>query len=305
MKEKLGFIGLGTMGQVMSQRLLAAGYSLTVWNRSRDKAEALLKAGAKWGNSPAEVARASDIVFTIVTDAAASESVICGADGVLSGARPGLIVIDSASIEPEASLAIATKAKEKGVSMLDAPVSGGPKVAADGRLGIMVGGPTEAFRTCEPILKLLGSMVLHVGGNGQGTTLKLIANLVMGVSIQAVAESLVLAAKAGIDPQLVVDITSLPGTGPQTGAMATRGPRMIQHNFFPAHFSTNNMHKDLTGAMKLAERVGVSLPTVSAAREMLRAVQAQGNGQIDSSAVVTVLEAMANTSVNEKARKSA
>lgn len=303
MKEKLGFVGLGTMGQVMSQRLLAAGYSLTVWNRSRDKAEALLKAGAKWGDSPAEVARASDIVFTMVTDAAASESVICGADGVLAGARRGLIVIDSASIEPEASLAIAEKARAKGVSMLDAPVSGGPKVAADGRLGIMVGGPTEAFRTCEPILKLLGSMVLHVGDNGQGTTLKLIANLVMGVSIQAVAESLVLAAKAGIDPQLVVDITSLPGTGPQTGAMATRGPRMIQHNFFPAHFSTNNMHKDLTGAMKLAEKVGVSLPTVSAAREMLRAVQAQGNGQIDSSAVVTVLEAMANTSV-EKAHKS-
>jgi putative dehydrogenase len=119
----------------------------------------------------------------------------------------------------------------------------------------------------------------------------------MGVAIQAAAESLVLAAKAGIDPQMVIDITSLPGTGPQTGAMATRGPRMIQHNFYPPHFSTNNMHKDLSSALKLAEKYGVSLPTVSAARELLRAVKSQGNGHIDSSAVVTVLETMANTTI--------
>ncbi len=304
MTKKIGFVGLGTMGQVITTRLLAAGYDMTVWNRSRDKADGVLREGAKWAASPADVARASDIVFTMVTDSAASHQVICGPDGVLAGAHPGLIVIDAASIEPEASLAISERAKEKGVLMLDAPVSGGPKVAAEGRLGIMVGGPKEAFDTCEPILKLLGSMVLYVGSNGKGTTLKLIANLVMGVAIQAAAESLVLAAKANINPQLVIDITSLPGTGPQTGAMATRGPRMIQHNFFPAHFSTNNMHKDLTGALKLAEKYGVSLPTVSAAREMLRAVQSQGNGQIDSSAVVTILEAMANTSVSQQAKKA-
>jgi len=138
---------------------------------------------------------------------------------------------------------------------------------------------------------------LYVGDNGKGTTLKLIANIVMGVAIQAAAESLVLAAKAGIDPKMVIDITSLPGTGPQTGAMATRGPRMIQHNFYPPHFSANNMHKDLSGALKLAEKYGVSLPTVSATRELLRAVKSQGNGHIDSSAVVTVLETMANTTL--------
>jgi 3-hydroxyisobutyrate dehydrogenase-like beta-hydroxyacid dehydrogenase len=188
--------------------------------------------------------------------------------------------------------------------MLDAPVSGGPKVAAEGRLGIMVGGSKEAFQTCEPILKKLGSMVLYVGDSGKGTTLKLIANLVMGVAIQAVAESLVLATKAGIHPQLVVDITSLPGTGPQTGAMATRGPRMINHNFVPAHFSTNNMLKDLTGTLKLGEKYGVSLPAVSVAREMLRAVKAQNNGEIDSSAVVTVLEAMANIPVPASSKAS-
>lgn len=300
--EKIGFIGLGTMGQVMSRRLLAAGYPLTVWNRTREKGEPLIEAGAKWADSPRQVAGDSDVVMTMVTDSAASEAVICGPEGVLDGARPGLIVIDSGSIEPEASQAIAEKAKARGVAMLDAPVSGGPKVAAEGRLGIMVGGPEAAFRTCEPLLKELGSMVLYVGENGKGTTLKLIANIVMGVAIQAAAESLVLAAKAGIDPQMVIDITSLPGTGPQTGAMATRGPRMIQHNFYPPHFSTNNMHKDLSGALKLAEKFGVSLPTVSAARELLRAVKSQGNGHIDSSAVVTVLESMANTTVAPRPR---
>ncbi len=294
--ERIGFIGLGTMGQVVAKRLMGAGYPMTVWNRTREKAGALLEAGAKWADSPKDVAKASDVVFTMVTDSTAVETVTCGASGILEGAHPGLVLIDSSSIEPDASKRIALQAKARGVTMLDAPVSGGPKVAAEGRLGIMVGGPQETFQKCEPILKHLGSLVLYAGGNGQGTTLKLIANLVMGVAIQAVGEALVLAAKAGIDPQRVVDITSLPGTGPQTGAMTTRAPRMIQHNFFPPHFSANNMYKDLSGALKLAEQYGVSLPTVSAAREVLRAVKSQGNGHIDSSAIVTVLETMANLS---------
>jgi len=297
MDKKIGFIGLGTMGMVLSRRLLAAGYPLTVWNRTEEKGKPLISEGATWAKSPKDVAAGNEIVFTMVSDAAASESVICGPDGLLEGAHPELIIIDSASIAPEASLANAEKGKAKGVPILDAPVSGGPKVAADGALGIMVGGPREAFDTCEPILQELGNMILYTGESGNGTTLKLIANLVMGVAIQASAEALVLAAKAGIDPRVVIAITSLPGTGPQTGAMDTRGLRMIEHNFFPPHFSANNMHKDLTGAIRLAEKLGVSLPTVSASREILRAVIAQGNGEHDSSEVVTVLETMANTSV--------
>ena len=300
MSERLGFIGLGTMGQAMAGRLLAAGHPLTVWNRSPDAAEALAAKGAARAGSPKAVAEASDIVFSMVTDGAASEAVICGPDGVLAGAHPGLIVVDCASITPDESQAIARRVEAAGLAMLDAPVSGGPKVAAEGRLGIMVGGPRAAFERCEPVLKHLGPMVLFAGANGNGTTLKLICNLIMGVTIQAAAEVLVLAAKIGIDPQVVVDITSLPGTGPQTGAMATRGPRMIDHHFVPPHFSAANMDKDLTGALRLAERHGVSLPTASAAREILRAVKSQGNGHIDSSAVVTILEAMANTRVERR-----
>jgi 3-hydroxyisobutyrate dehydrogenase-like beta-hydroxyacid dehydrogenase len=298
-KPKIGFIGLGTMGKVMSHRLLAAGYPLTVWNRTASAGESLLAAGAQWADSAKAVASASDIVITMVSDSAASEAVICGRGGVLEGARKGLIVIDCASIEPEASRAHSERARTHGVDVLDAPVSGGPKVAERGGLGIMVGGSEPAFRSCEPVLKELGSKIVYTGESGNGTTLKVIANLVMGVGIQAAAEALVLAAKAGMDPQVVVDITALPGTGPQSGAMDTRGPRMIKRNFFPPHFSAKNMHKDLTGAIRLAERLGVSLPLVSAARETLRAVISQGKGQNDSSEVVTILESMANVKVGK------
>jgi len=298
--ERIGFIGLGLMGQPMSRRLLDAGYPLTIWNRTAEKAKSLLAAGAKWAESPQALARASEVVFLSLTDAAACEEVLGGRQGLLEGAHPGLVIVDASSIGPDAARALATRAAAKGVSMLDAPVSGGPKVAGEGRLAIMVGGPADRFSACKPILEHLGSMILYVGESGQGVTLKLISNLVMGIAIHASAEALVLAAKAGIDPQLVIDITSVPGTGPQTGAMATRGPRILKHNFFPPHFSADNMYKDLSAALGLADKIGVSLPAATVCRELLRAVKSQGNGHIDSSAVVTILEGMANTKVAPK-----
>lgn len=181
--------------------------------------------------------------------------------------------------------------------MLDAPVTGNPKVASEGKLGIMVGGPRETFEICLPLFQALGVKIIHVGENGQGTTIKLINNLIMGVAIQAVAEALVLAQKAGIDPARVLEITSVGGA--RTGAMETRGPRMLIHDFSP-HFSANNMYKDLSTALKLAEEVGASLPATSIAREMLRAVKSQGKGHLDSSAVLTVLEALADTVVTSR-----
>jgi 3-hydroxyisobutyrate dehydrogenase-like beta-hydroxyacid dehydrogenase len=293
--HRVGFIGIGLMGKEMSRRILEAGYPLTVWNRTRERAEFLLKGKAQWAESPRAVAQASDIVITIVTDSAASEEVICGKNGVLQGTHPGLILIDMGSIAPEMSRLIAERAKAKGVPMLDAPVTGNPKVAAEGKLGIMVGGPRETFNACLPLFEKMGVKIIHVGEeNGKGTTLKLINNLIMGIALEAVAEALVLAAKAGIDPQKVIDITSVGGA--RTGAMETRGPRMIRRDFSP-HFSANNMYKDLSSALKLAEEVGASLPATSVSREMLRAVKTQGQGSMDSCIVMTVIEAMANTVV--------
>ena len=289
--KRIGFIGTGLMGQPMARRLLESGYSLTVWNRTADKAKSLLDAGAGSADSPMAVARSSEAVITMVTDSRASEEVICGREGVLEGAHPNLILIDMGSIAPEVSRSIAIRAKGKGVPMLDAPVTGNPKVASEGKLGIMVGGPRETFEACLPILEKMGIKIVYVGENGAGTTLKLINNLILGIAIEAVAEAFVLATKAGIDPQRVIEITSVGGA--RTGAMETRGPRMARHEFSP-HFSTNNMYKDLSSAMKLAEEFGASLPAASISMEMLRAAKSQGKGDLDSCAVMTVLEALAN-----------
>jgi 3-hydroxyisobutyrate dehydrogenase-like beta-hydroxyacid dehydrogenase len=295
--QRIGFVGIGLMGQQMSRRLLAAGFPVMVWNRTKARAADLLAAGAAWGESPRALAEASDVVIVMVTDSAASEAVIAGPQGVLAGAHPGLTLIDMGSVAPETSRAMAERARAKGVPMLDAPVTGNPKVASEGKLGIMVGGPQATFDACLPIFQVMGVKIIHVGENGKGTTLKLINNLIMGVAIQAVAEALVLAQKAGIDPVKVQEITSVGGA--RTGAMETRGRRMITHDFSP-HFSANNMYKDLSTALKLADEVGASLPATSIAREMLRAVKSQGKGELDSCAVLTVIEALADTVVESR-----
>lgn len=295
--QRIGFIGLGLMGQPLSRRLLEAGHPLTVWNRTADKAKDLRAAGAAWAPSARAVAETSDIVITMVTDSTASEEVICGTGGVLEGARPGVILIDMSSIAPEMSRSIAARASARGIPMLDAPVTGAPRVAAEGKLGIMVGGPREIFEACRPVFEKLAAKLVYAGGNGMGTTLKLVNNLILGVAIHAAAEALVLATKAGLDPQSVIEITSVGGA--RTGAMETRGPRMVRRDFTP-HFSANNMYKDLSSALTLAEECGVPLPVASAAREILRAVKAQGKGDLDSCVVMTVLEGMANTIVESK-----
>lgn len=292
--EKIGFIGIGLMGRHMSRHLLKAGYPLTVWNRTSDKAKELIDAGATWVDSPQAVAIESDVVITMVTDSAASETVFCGKNGVLEGAQENLTVIDMGSIAPEMSRFIAERAKAKGVPMLDAPVTGNPKVAEAGKLGIMVGGPKETFEACRPIFEKMGIVIVYAGENSMGTTLKLINNLILGVSVEAVSEALVLAMKAGIDPQKVIEITSVGGA--RTAAMETRGPKMIHRNF-SAGFSVNNMYKDLSSAMKLADECGVSIPAASVSLEILRSAKTHGKGNLDSCSVLTVLEQLANTEV--------
>ncbi|HSB70710.1 MAG TPA: NAD(P)-dependent oxidoreductase [Burkholderiales bacterium] len=295
---RIGFIGLGLMGQPMARRLLETGHPLTVWNRTAGKAKTLLASGAAWADSPKALARASDVVITMVTDSAASEQLACAPGGILDGAPPGSILIDMSSITPETSRSIAERARAKGIAMLDAPVTGAPRLASEGKLGIMVGGPREIFERCLPILHAMGVKIVYAGGNGMGATLKLVNNLILGVAIHASAEALVLAAKAGLDPQSVIEITSVGGA--RTGAMETRGPRMVTRDFSP-HFSVSNMYKDLSNALMLAEQCGVSLPVASAAREILRAAKTQGKGDLDSCVVLTVLESLADAVVTPKA----
>jgi 3-hydroxyisobutyrate dehydrogenase-like beta-hydroxyacid dehydrogenase len=284
---RIGFIGLGMMGTPIVLNLRKAGFEVTVWNRTKAKAAAALEAGAHWAEQIGALTAGSDVVMTMVTDAAASEAVICGKDGVLDHARPGTILIDMGSIAPETSRAIAAQAEARGVAMLDAPVTGNPKVAEAGKLGIMVGGAAETLAQVRPVLEALSAVIVHAGPAGAGSTLKLVNNLILGVAIEAVAEALVLARKAGIDPDCVRQITSVGGA--RTGAMETRGARMIAGDFTP-HFSADNMHKDLATAVGLADRLGAATPVAGAALQMLRAARAQGKGAMDSAVVYQVLE---------------
>ena len=284
---QVGFIGLGLMGTPMARNIMKGGFPLTAWNRTRAKAEPLLASGATWAESIGQLAEFSDVIITMVTDAAASDAVICGTNGVLDHAKPGTIIIDTSSIAPEMSRRIASRAQDRGVALLDAPVTGNPKVAEDGKLGVMIGGDEEAVRRIRPILETMAAVIVHAGPSGAGSTLKLVNNLILGVAIQAVAEALVLARKAGIHPDRVREITSVGGA--RTGAMETRGPRMIMSDFSP-HFSTNNMHKDLSTALVLADAVGAAAPIAAATLEILRAARAQGKGDLDSAVVYTIVE---------------
>ena len=283
----VGFIGFGLMGTPIALNLLKGGFTLTVWNRTGTKTEPLVAAGAVRAESIGGLTQNSDVVITMLTDAAASESVICGNNGVLEHARPGLIVIDLGSIAPEISRSIAARAQERGVILLDAPVTGNPKVAEAGKLGVMIGGEKTAADHVRPLLEKIATVIVYAGPSGAGSTLKLVNNLIMGVAIEAVAEALVLARKAGIDPDCVRQITSVGGA--RTGAMETRGSRMLAHDF-STHFSTDNMHKDLSTALRLADTVGAVAPAAAAALEVLRAARAQGKGSLDSAVVYTVIE---------------
>ena len=283
---RIGFIGLGLMGTPIVLNLLKAGFEVTVWNRTREKAAPVLEAGASWAETIPALAGQSDVVMMMVTDAAASEAVICGPDGVLDHARNRTILIDMGSIAPEMSRSLADRATARGVAMLDAPVTGNPNVARNGKLGIMVGGNSEVLDRVRPVLEALSAVIVHAGPSGAGSTLKLVNNLILGVAIEAVAEALVLARKAGIDPDCVRQITSVGGA--RTGAMETRGARMIAGDFSP-HFSADNMHKDLSTALRLADSLGAAAPVGAAALEILQAARAQGKGGMDSAVVYEVV----------------
>jgi 2-hydroxy-3-oxopropionate reductase len=296
MNMRVGFAGLGLMGVPMALNIMKAGYELTVWNRTKTKADPLLAKGARWVDTIGALAGQCDVVITMVTNARAVESIICGNDGILDHAKPGLIIVDMSSIPPETSRSLAERAKSRGLSMLDAPVTGNPKAAEGAKLGIMVGGEAATLERVRPIFESLSSIVVHAGPSGAGSTLKLVNNLILGVAIQAVAEALILARKAGIDPECVRQITTVGGA--RTGAMETRGPRMIAHDFSP-HFSTDNMHKDLSTALKLADELGACAPAAAVALETLRAARAQNKGEMDSAVVYSIVEQLSGLSAGE------
>jgi 2-hydroxy-3-oxopropionate reductase len=292
--ERIGFIGLGVMGKPMARNLLKAGYPLVVYNRSRPPVEELAAEGAEPAGSPREVAQRSDVVITMLPDTPEVEQALAGPDGVFEGGRPGLIVIDMSTIDPMAARRLAAQATERGIVMLDAPVSGGEIGAIQGTLSIMVGGDAAAFRRCLPILQAMGRNIVYMGESGAGQVTKAANQVVVALTIAAISEALVLAAKAGVDPAKVRQ--ALLGGFAGSRVLEVHGQRILERNFRPG-FRIRLHHKDLRIALSLGRAVGASLPLTALVHEWLGALVARGHGDLDHAALVTLVEEWAQTQV--------
>ena len=289
----IGFIGLGTMGRPMAGHLLAGGHAVHAFNRSPLKQETL-DTGAKACASPADVARAADIIITMVPDTPDVEAVLFGPGGVAEGLSPGKVVVDMSSISPIATKDFAARINALGCHYLDAPVSGGEVGAKAASLTIMVGGPDDAFARLEPVFRLMGKNVTLVGGNGDGQTTKVCNQIIVALTIEAVAEGLVFASKAGADPARVRQ--ALMGGLATSRILEVHGERMIKRTFDPG-FRIELHQKDLNLALQGARSLGVSLPNTASTQELFNVAVANGGAAWDHSALVRVLERLANHEV--------
>jgi len=296
-REIIGFIGLGVMGKPMAHNLLKAGYPLVVLNRHQDVTDEFVALGARSAASPREVAALSNVVVTMLPDAPQVEEVIAGADGVLAGARAGLIVIDMSTISPLVARSLADRLAAHGVSMLDAPVSGGDAGAIAGTLSIMAGGPHDVFLRCQPIFEALGKTITYVGQSGSGQIVKACNQVVVALTIEAVSEALVLGAKAGVDPATILRVLS--GGMAANRVMELRGENMLTHRFTPG-FRVALHHKDLGIALATARAHQVSLPATSLVDQMFATLESHGKGQLDHSSLLTLLEDLAACRVGEQ-----
>lgn len=287
----VGFIGLGLMGIRMARRIRDAGFELWVHNRTPSKAAGLVSAGAKLGSSPAATAAAADVVITMLTDGPDVRQVATAPNGLLEGARPGTIWIDMSTISPTITRELGEMASAQGVACIDAPVSGGPPGAETGTLSIMAGGPSDVYEACLPILQLLGSTIAHMGDLGAGQVTKACNQVMVAANMAGVAEALVLGAKAGIDPAKLRQV--LLGGYAQSRILEVHGERMIGHHFEPGFFA--KLHdKDLHIVLDMARHLGAAAPISALAAQMLNALVARGDGELDNSAIVKLYEAAAN-----------
>ena len=291
--KRVGFIGLGIMGKPMSQNLLKAGYPVTVYNRSRPAVDALVSSGAVAASSPREVAEKSDVVITIVTDTPDVQHVILGENGVLKGARKGLVVIDMSTISPKVTRAISAELAKAGAQMLDAPVSGGDKGAREGTLTIMVGGPEDAYNECLPIFQAMGKKVARMGESGAGQLTKLANQILVVGNMIGVCECLVFAKKAGLDQKKVID--SLSAGAASSWSLINLGPRAVDRDFAPG-FKIKLLQKDLKLVLASANELNVSLPGSSMGHQLYNALEAAGRGEDGTQALIQVFEELAGLS---------
>jgi len=282
MKPTVGLIGLGLMGGPMGLNLVRAGFPLVVWNRTKAKADELVREGAKLGADPRAVAEQADVLITIVSDPAALEEVLFGARGAVEGLRAGSALIDSSTVSPDLARRVAAACAERGVDFLDAPVTGGTWGAKKGELVFMIGGKAEALERVKPVLEAVGKNLLLLGPNGAGQTVKLGMNLLLALQVDAFAESLALVTAAGVPPEKLMEV--LQSSMARSGVLDVKAPMMVKGEF-PASFPLRLMHKDVRLALELARNKGVTLPCGAAAYATYSAVMDSSKDDPDFSAV--------------------
>jgi 3-hydroxyisobutyrate dehydrogenase-like beta-hydroxyacid dehydrogenase len=285
----LGYVGLGVMGSAITRRLLDAGHTVTVWNRTREKAEPLLEAGARWADSPRAVAESSDVVFTMVTNTAAVQAVTDGPDGILAGLAPGKTYVDMSTASPANTRALAEKVAAVGAQMLDAPVSGTSITVEQGKASVMVGGDEDAFERVKPILEAIGPKVFHLGPNGSAVAMKIAINLSLAVQMLAFSEGVLLAEKTGIPRARAVEV--MLASVIASPMVAYRGPLVLGHPD-EVWFDCHMMQKDMKLALELGRELEVPLPTTAITNEFLTAANGMGIGDKDFAVVFDVLAAM-------------
>jgi 2-hydroxy-3-oxopropionate reductase len=294
---KIGFIGLGIMGKPMSRNLLKAGHQLVVFNRSKGAMNELVAAGASAAANPREVAKQAEIVITMLPNSPHVREVVLGEAGIIEGAGKGSVVIDMSSIAPLVSREIAARLAEKGIEMLDAPVSGGEPKAIEGTLSVMVGGKKEIFDKCYPVMKAMAGSVVLVGSAGAGNIAKLANQVIVALNIAAVSEALVLAAKAGVDPDLVYQ--AIRGGLAGSAVLDAKAPLIMDRKFNPG-FRIDLHIKDLNNVLETSHSIGVPLQLTASVMEMMQALKVDGLGDADHGSIVRFYEKLAGIEVKRK-----
>jgi 3-hydroxyisobutyrate dehydrogenase len=291
---RVGFIGLGIMGRPMAKNLLRAGHSVVAYNRSPGPREELAEAGADIAGSPREAAAGAEAVIAIVTDSADVEQVLLGPDGAIEGAAPGTLVIDMSTISPEVTRRVGAALAEKGVRMLDAPVSGGDKGAIEGTLAIMVGGEAADVERARPLFEAMGRRITHCGPLGSGQTVKLCNQVAITGALLGVCEALLFAQKNGVDPAVMIEAIAAGAAG--SWQLANLAPRMVRRDFAPG-FKVGLMRKDLRLATESAQQQEIALPGLALVSQLFASVAADGLSEEGTQALLKALEALSHARV--------
>lgn len=288
-KPSLGFIGLGHMGSHMVQRLIDAGYHMTIYDRTREKAQEVAQKGAIVAETPRSLAASCDVILSSVTNDAALEEVMYGHDGVFAGTKPGTILIEMSTVSPNTSRRLFEEAKNRGVSMIDASVSGSVPQVEQGSLVIFVGGEEEIYRRCKPILNVLGHEVFYIGQSGMGNTMKLVVNTLLGLGLQALAEAIALGEKAGIDRELLLDVL-----GKTVVVSPSQKSKLenVRRDEYPVNFALSLMYKDFGLVLNEASELSVPMPSTAAAQQMYAAAQVK-EGDQDFGVVIRFMQELA------------